>query len=107
MTQRTIHLLINLGDGSFNESILESGSVSSVNAGDVDGDSVPDLLIAVDAAGPEVPVSRVKRNQLDGTFSDLALVGASISSGKSEPYWRSMTRDSRRVVSRSSTDDST
>ncbi len=75
---RAIHLLMNDGDGSsFSESMLQTGSVASVNANDVDGDGAPDLLVAIDGADLEVPVSRVLRNQLDGSFTDWALVGAS------------------------------
>jgi len=75
---RTIYLLLNDGNGdSFTESTLEAGSVASVNVDDIDGDGAADLLIAIDGENLEVPVSRVLRNQLDGTFSDWAQVGAS------------------------------
>ena len=75
---RSIHVLLNDGNGdSFTESRLETGSVSSVNTADVDGDGVVDLLVAVDDADLNVPVSHVLRNQLNGSFVNWAQVGAS------------------------------
>ena len=88
---RIVHLLLNNGDGdSFTESTLETGSVASVNTGDIDGDGAADLLVAIDGADLNIPVSRVLRNQLDGSFAEFAQVGASPST---ELYGGDVTDD--------------
>ena len=75
---REIHVLLNDGTGTrFSASGLNAGSVVTVNADDIDGDGVADLLVATDGADLAVPISRALRNQLDGSFVDLVLIGAS------------------------------
>jgi hypothetical protein len=70
-------VLESAGNGQFTVRTLTGfGSLVGIGAGDVNGDSAPDLLLAVDSADLEIPANVVLRNELNGSFSELLTFGA-------------------------------
>ena len=77
-SDRSVRLLINVGDGSdFTSTTLQRGSVAGVTASDVNGDGAVDLLLALDGEDLEPPESKVLVQQSDGSFPPGMAIAAS------------------------------
>ncbi len=75
---RRVELVYNTGDGSVaNVTSLELGSVANVSAGDLNGDGIADLLLAIDGNDMNAPQNRVLYQQGSGEFAPGQTFGAS------------------------------
>lgn len=76
-TDRAVDIHYNNGDAtSFNRVRRDYGSVATVGTADLNGDGLPDLVLAVDGDDLNPPRSKVYVQQSDGTFASGGTFGA-------------------------------
>jgi VCBS repeat-containing protein len=76
-SDRAVDIHYNTGDAtSFNRVRHDYGSVATVGTDDLNGDGLPDLMLAVDGDDLNPPQSKVYLQQSDGTFSSGGTFGA-------------------------------
>jgi hypothetical protein len=77
LDDRTVAVFASSPGGAYAGAMVPGfDSVAHVGAGDLSGDGVPDLLLALDAADLNVPQNVVLRNEGSGSFAPLTTFGA-------------------------------